>query len=93
MIGEMTYEEMEQAYKSLAKSSQIIREIIDKYHPNIDQVTEFCDSLDNYSKFLETSVKLYQDSDSALKVMIEKNKQSFNWLYFYMYFFIDIFGK
>ena len=44
MIGEMTYEEMEQAYKSLAKSSQIIREIIDKYHPNIDQVTEFCDS-------------------------------------------------
>ncbi len=74
MIGEMTYEEMEQAYKSLAKSSQIIREIIDKYHPNIDQVTEFCDSLDNYSKFLETSVKLYQDSDSALRVMIEKNK-------------------
>ena len=77
MIGEMTYDEMDKAYRSLTKSSQVIRNIVDKYHPDMDAITEFCDSLDNYSKFLETSVKLYRDSDAALEFMIKKNKGSF----------------
>lgn len=74
MIGNMTYDEMKKACIALAESSKIIREIVNKYSPDMDSVAEFCDCLDNYSKYLETSVKLYQDSDLALKTMIEKNK-------------------
>ena len=35
---------------ALAESSKIIREIVNKYSPDMDSVAEFCDCLDNYSK-------------------------------------------
>lgn len=74
MIGEMSYEEMKKTAQMLSQSSQTIRSIIENYDPDLNSVTDFCNSLDNYTKFLETSLELYQDSDEALKVMIEKNK-------------------
>lgn len=74
MIGDLSYEEMKKASESLSSSSQIIRSIVEKYNPDLNSITDFCDSLDRYAKFLETSVQLYQDSDEALETMIEKNK-------------------
>lgn len=74
MIGELSYEDMKRAADQLSSSSQIIRSIIEKYDPDLNSVTDFCNSLDGYANFLQTSVTLYQDSDEALKTMIEKNK-------------------
>lgn len=74
MIGDLSYEEMKKVSESLSSSSQIIRSIVEKYNPDLNSITDFCDSLDRYTKFLETSVQLYQDSDEALETMIEKNK-------------------
>jgi uncharacterized protein YukE len=74
MIGDMTYEEMKKSAKELSSSSQIIRTIADKYESDLGSVLDFCNSIDSYSKFLETSVQLYQDSDEALQTMIQKNK-------------------
>lgn len=74
MIGEISYDEMRKSADELSRSSQIIREIVEKYGDDLTKVLDFCNTLDSYSKFLETSVQLYQDSDSALQVMIEKNK-------------------
>lgn len=74
MIGEMSYEEMKKAATELSSSSQVIRLIVEKYDPDLNSVIDFCNSLDGYVNFLQTSVQLYQDSDEALKTMIEKNK-------------------
>ncbi len=75
MIGSLTYEEMLKLSEDLAKSSESIRSIINKYDSDsIKNVVGFCDSIDSYSRFLNSSVELFKDSDEALKVMIEKNK-------------------
>lgn len=77
MIGNLSYDEMLHLARQLENSSFNIKEVMKKY--NSDQVSEiydFCDSVDSYSRFLTTYVELYQDSDEALKFMIEKNKQN-----------------
>lgn len=75
MIGLLTYEEIADLTNSIAKSSNNIREIINKYNSDcLFQINGFCDSVDAYTRFLTTNIELYQDSEKALKFMIEKNK-------------------
>lgn len=74
MIGDISYEEMKKIGKTLSSSSQLIRTIVLKYDPDLNSIADFCNCLDRYVRFLETSVELYQDSDLALKKMMEKNK-------------------
>lgn len=74
MLGSLSYEEMIKLSTAISESSQKIREIAAKYGDNLGEVINFCDSLDSYSKFIESSVSLNRDADSALQFMIDKNK-------------------
>lgn len=77
MIGDLSYQEMLSLVKRLENSSSKIREVISKYSKDqLNEIYNFCDTVDAYSRFLTTYVELYQDSDEALKFMVEKNKQS-----------------
>lgn len=73
MIGNLNYDEMKNYSDKLLSSSQIIRTIAEKYE-DLESILDFCNSIDAYSKFLDSSVNLYRDSDEALKTMKEKNK-------------------
>ena len=75
MIWSLSYEEMSNLAKSLSNSSSKIREVIGKYNSDkLNKIIDFCDTIDAYARFLTSYVELYQDSDEALKFMIEKNK-------------------
>lgn len=75
MIGNLSYQEMMQLVKILENSSSTIREVIVKYNKDqLNEIYNFCDTIDAYSRFLTAYIELYQDSDEALKFMIEKNK-------------------
>ena len=76
MLGTLSYEEMIELSKSLSESSKSIRTIIENYGDDLSNVIEFCDSIDSYSKFIDSNVSLNKDADQALQYMIEKNKQS-----------------
>lgn len=75
MIGNLSYQEMLSLVRKLEDSSSKIREVISKYRKDqLNEIYNFCDTVDTYSRFLTTYIELYQDSDEALKFMIEKNK-------------------
>ena len=76
MIGSLSYEQMSKLANDLASSSSTIRQIIEKYSSEqVNEIYNFCDILDSYSRFLLSYVDLYKDSDAALKYMIDKNKE------------------
>lgn len=75
MIGSLSYEDMAKLATGLMNSAQNIREVVGKYNSDkLNRVLEFCDAIESYARFLNSSVQLYHDSDEALKTMIEKNK-------------------
>ena len=74
MLGTLSYEEMIELSKSLSESSKSIRTIIENYGDDLSNVIEFCDSIDSYSKFIDSNVSLNKDADQALQYMIEKNR-------------------
>ena len=68
MIGSISYDDMLKFAASLENSSKNVRQIIGKYtSEKVIRVSEFCDCIDTY-------IRLYKDSDEALKYIIEKNK-------------------
>ena len=73
MIGKMTYNEVKDISKKLTNSSQTIRTIIEKYD-DLEEINDFCNSIEAYSQFINSTASLYIDSDYALKTIIEKNK-------------------
>lgn len=74
MLGSLNYDELQELSKSLSNSSQNIRSIIEKYGDNLMNVIEFCDSIDSYSKFIDSNISLNKDADQALEYITQKNK-------------------
>lgn len=74
MLGSISYDEAKNLSDSLLNSSSTIRKIADKYSEDLSGVLEFCNSLDSYAKFIDSSITLNKDADEALLYMIEKNK-------------------
>lgn len=75
MIGSISYNEIITLAKGLQSSSANIKNIVSNSNaPELSDINGFCDSIDSYVRFLITYIELYQDSDQALKYMIEKNK-------------------
>lgn len=64
MIDNITYEEMENISKELSNNIDIIRTIIKD--DDFKEINDFIATVDGYAKYLNTTVKLYQDADSAL---------------------------
>lgn len=74
MLGSLSYEELMNYAKSIETSSDSIRNIVSKYGEDLADVINFCDSLDSYVKYIESSITLNKDADKALEYIIEKNK-------------------
>lgn len=74
MLGSLSYDEIKKLSGSLSNSSNNIRQIVTKYNDELTDVVDFCNSLDAYAKFIDSSINLNKDADEALKYMIEKNK-------------------
>lgn len=72
MIDKLSYEELKNIANLLDRSSKSIREIANKYSNELDKVSEFCSSIDSYVNFIESSIKLYQDSEIALESIKRK---------------------
>lgn len=65
MIDKLKYEEVLAISKELKKQADIIDSITkDK---EVSELTDFANTIDGYSKFLENTVELYKDADNALK--------------------------
>lgn len=72
MIEEFSYEELKKLSESLATSSKNIRTIIEKHHDQMNNISDFCSSIDSYVNFIESSIVLYQDSEKALENIMKK---------------------
>ena len=73
MIGDLKYEDISNYASQLQSSSNNIKGIVAKY-PEIQNIKNFCNTLDSYIRFLLSTVSLYSDSERALSYIIEKNK-------------------
>lgn len=72
MIEGITYEEMLNISKELSTSAETISEVIkDKDFP---EISDFVSTVEGYSKYLTTTVELYQDVDKALNYLASKKK-------------------
>ncbi len=64
MIDNITYEEMENISRELSNNIDIIRTIIKD--DDFKEINDFIATVDGYAKYLNSTVKLYQDADSAI---------------------------
>lgn len=64
MIENISYDEIINISQKLKESATVINQLLqDK---NIPELKDFVSTVEGYSKFLETTVELYQDADKAL---------------------------
>ncbi len=75
MIEEFSYEELKKLSESLSTSSKKIREIIEKHSDKMNNISDFCSSVDSYVNFIESSIILYQDSERALENIMKKEEK------------------
>ena len=75
MLGTVSYEELSNQAKSIEASANSIRSIVSKYSEELGDVISFCDILDSYVKYIESSITLNKDADVALQYLIDKNKK------------------
>lgn len=72
MIEEFSYDQLKKLSESLSNSSKNIRSIIDKHPDKMNNISDFCSSIDSYVNFIESSIVLYQDSEKALENIMKK---------------------
>lgn len=65
MIDKIAYTDMLTISQELDLAAKTVKEIIDKY--NVHELDDFVSTVEGYSKFLGTTVELYQDADKALE--------------------------
>ena len=76
MIGNLSYEEIENLITIMASSSENIRSVLNSYNNNISSRTEkmlhFCSDIDKYIANLKDNILLNKDAD----IVIERIKQN-----------------
>lgn len=65
MIDNTTYEEIENITTELSNNVDIIKTIVKDDDYKV--INDFVATVDGYTKYLDTMVKLYKDADIALK--------------------------
>lgn len=65
MIGNFTYDEIQQFAKELSENADIIDNLAKKQGTSMLQT--FISNVDWYSTFLKSTVELYKDADEVLK--------------------------
>lgn len=64
MIENISYEDMESYSKELKASAEAISDLIEG--KDLKELDNFVDDVTRYSKYLESTVKLYRNADKAL---------------------------
>lgn len=67
MIENISYEDMESYSKELKASAEVIKTLIDG--KDLKELENFVEEVNKYSKYLESTVKLYKDADKALSYL------------------------
>lgn len=70
MIENITYQDMISISKELETSAKVIEEIASK--KNIKELSDFISTVEGYSKYLATTVELYQEADLTLQELINQ---------------------
>lgn len=72
MINEMTYDEILKASQDMKNSCRIITKLI--RNKNLPDLEDFVESVNNYTKYLDSTIELMIAADKALKELIELKK-------------------
>lgn len=70
MIEKISYEELINISNQLESSAKAIEEITNK--ENINELSDFISTVEGYSKYLTTTVELYQEADDAISSLTQK---------------------
>ena len=74
MIENISYDDLLSYSKELKTSADVIRELIEnKDYPDLEN---FVGDVNNYSRYLENTVKLYKSADEALEDLKKQNRVS-----------------
>jgi len=77
MIGNITYEEMDNIIKILEVSNNNLKKILDYYHQklnvNTTRIESFNIEVENYINYLKNITKINKDADIALKKLKDLN--------------------
>lgn len=72
MIENITYQDMIGISKELEASAKIIDDLMSA--KNITELSDFISTVEGYSKYLATTVELYQEADISLQDLTDKKK-------------------
>lgn len=77
MIGNLSYEEIENIIKTLEISNSNLKKILDYYQSKTEtgtmRIERFTMELENYINYLKKNNKIYKDADSAVQKIRELN--------------------
>lgn len=65
MINNLTYEQVLEISKSIKSQVDIVSKLIEDL--GVQELYDFVSTVEGYTKYLETTVKLNQDADQAIK--------------------------
>jgi len=65
MINNLTYEQVLEISKSIKEQVDIVSDLIKDL--GVQELYDFVSTVEGYTKYLETTVKLNQDADQAIK--------------------------
>ena len=65
MINNLTYEQVLEISKAIKKEVDIVSDLIKDL--GVQELYDFVSTVEGYTKYLETTVKLNQDADHAIK--------------------------
>lgn len=65
MINNLTYEQVLEISKAIKKEVDIVSDLIKDL--GVQELYDFVSTVEGYTKYLETTVKLNQDADLAIK--------------------------
>lgn len=69
MINNLTYEQVLEISKSIKDQIDIVSDLIKDL--GVQELYDFVSTVEGYTKYLETTVKLNQDADLAIKDIVK----------------------
>ena len=69
MINNLTYEQVLEISKSIKDQIDIVSDLIKDL--GVQELYDFVSTVEGYTKYLETTVKLNQDADLAIKDILK----------------------
>lgn len=72
MIDKLTYDQVLIISSDIKKQAEILSQVLNGL--NIQELNDFIATVEGYSKYLETTVKINKDADKALEELIRLKK-------------------